>query len=66
MIVLSIVCILLAGALLALLDKLARTQPGGSRAAHIGEPGPPGGPDGGPARRSPLPPPIFDRTWHGL
>jgi len=31
MIILSIVCILLAGTLLLVMDKLARTQPGGSQ-----------------------------------
>jgi hypothetical protein len=59
MIILSLICILLAGALLVVMDKLARTQPGGSRSEH--ESG-----RGDERHTSPLPPPIFDRTWHGL
>lgn len=66
MIILSIVCILLAGALLLVMDKLARTQPGGSQSELEGERSSPGGSEPHPARLSPLPPAIFDRELHGL
>jgi len=66
MIVLSIVSILLAAALLALMAKLARTQPGGPQSGLEGERSSPGGSEPHPARLSPLPPPIFDRELHGL
>lgn len=55
MIILSIVCVLLAGALLALLSQVRSDSSGGSQSGHEGEPYPPGGSDNGPARRSPFP-----------
>lgn len=59
MIILSIVCILLAAGLLAVMGRITR-EPANTPDRREGpEPQP------GPSRR-PLPPPIFDRELHGL